>query len=324
MSVSVKQKNGIRHGTYNIMGVSGSFPNQAITSTNLNHAKFLGSSSFDFKTKFLEIVERYPNQIILDKDYRNRRQKIISKIINQNPDKLCTLVISGAKSMSIPKDKNISLIEFQKECGFKLIKAFFKTTRNTLENFREYIKLIPKDSKIVPVLDENLDNSIFKALYSNALSRGLEIIGFFGREPKPTNEDNKLNLQYISSREGDQVIRLVSSIKKSFGGIVSSLTYQIYGFDVYSFITRFGNPNIPVVELKALNGFYFEPLTYTSGLTCVVTKKNLRTAANQYLKEKRSSVPVSIHDIRKLNEEFAKFPEKYSKEQLEKIVKEKI
>ena len=126
MSVSVKQKNGIRYGTYNIMGVSGNFPNQAITSTNLNHAKFLGTSNFDFKTKFLEIVERHPDKIISDKEYRDRRQEIISKIIRQNSDKLCTLVISGAKSMSIPKDKNISLIKFQKDCGFKLIKAFFK------------------------------------------------------------------------------------------------------------------------------------------------------------------------------------------------------
>ncbi|MEX0862172.1 hypothetical protein [Nitrosopumilus sp.] len=323
MSVSIKQKNGNRYGTFDIMGIKGSFPNQVITSTNLNHAKFVHSSKFDFKTQFLEIVERHPKQIISDKDYRNRRQKIISEIIEQNSDKLCTLVISGAKSMSIQKDKNIALIEFQKECGFKLIKAFFKTSRNALENFKEYITLIPKECKIVPVIDENLNHSIFKLLYSNSLGRGLEIIGFFGREPKATNEDNKLNLQYISSREGDQIIRLVSSIKKSFGGVVSSLVYHQYGFDTYSFITRFGNPNIPVIELKALHQFHFKPLTYSSGLTCVITKNNLHTVANIYLKQNRSSVPISIHDIRKLNEEFATLHEKYSKEELEQIIKEK-
>ncbi|MBL4654097.1 MAG: hypothetical protein JKY53_14730 [Flavobacteriales bacterium] len=324
MSVLVKQKNGIRYGTFDIMGIKGSFPNQAITSTNLNHAKFLHDAKFDFKTNFLEIVERHPKQIFSDKEYRKRRQEKISEIIKQNPNKLCTLVINGAKSMSIPKDKNISLIEFQKECGFKLIKVFFKTIRNALDNFREYIKLVPKERRLIPVLDENLDHSTFKSLYSSAMSRGVEIIGFLGREPRATNEDNKLNLQYISSRGDDQIIRLVSSIKKSFGGIVSSLIYHIHGFDTYSFITRFGNPNIPVIELKALNIFHFKPLTYSSGLTCVVTKKNLHTSANQYLKVKRSSVPISIHDILKLNEEFAKIAEKYSKEQLEEIIKEKV
>ena len=39
--------------------------------------------------------------------------------------------------------------------------------------------------------------------------------------------------------------------------------------------------------------------------------------------ENRSSVPISIHDIRKLNEEFATLHERYSKEELEEIIKEK-
>src|SRR3989304_6725894 len=174
MTVTVKHKNGNRYGKFNILGVQGNFPVQAITSTNLNHAKIMKNSNFDFKTNIVEIVERYPKQIFMNQTYRKKQIEKFSKIIEQNPDKLCLITISGAKSMTISKEKNKTLIEFQIACGFKLIKAFFKTPKNALDNLKEYRTLIPKECKIVPVLDENLNNETFKSLYNNTINRGDE------------------------------------------------------------------------------------------------------------------------------------------------------
>src|SRR5438309_8349 len=101
MTVNVRHKNGIRHGDFEIHGVRGQFPVQAITSTNLNHAKFLGVPNFNFRTEFLEIIEKFPNRILTEYEYRQKRISEISKIISQNPDKLCLLVLNGARTIKI-------------------------------------------------------------------------------------------------------------------------------------------------------------------------------------------------------------------------------
>jgi len=323
MSVLVRNKNGIRYGSFELHGKKGHFPTQAITSTNLNHVKLLHSPNLNFKTNFLEIIEMYPKSVITDQEYRKKRVEKISKIIEQNPDKLCLLILRGIRnSVRMTKERNLSMIDFQIECGFKLIKAFFHSTRKALENSREYRTRIPQDSTLVMVLDENLPNLTFKTLYIDALKHGDKIIGFFGREPKITNEDNKLNFQFIGSRERDRIIRLTSFTKKRFGKFSGSLIYHLFGFDAYSFLTRFGPPNKSPVELLALNGFTYEQLTSNTNLKCVVTGSNLFTSSKRFEKEKKSSVPVSIHDIVQLNEEFELIQNRYNRKELEILVKD--
>jgi hypothetical protein len=323
MRVIVHNKNGIRYGSFEIHGIKGRFPVQAITSTNLNHATLLNSPNLDFKTSFLEIIEKYPKRVITDHDYRKDRIEKISKIIEQNPNKLCFLILRGIRNtVRMTKERNLSMIDFQVECGFKLIKVFFSSTRKALENSREYRSLIPADKTLVMVLDESLPNLTFKTLYIEALRHRDKIIGFFGREPKETNEDNKLNFQFIGSRERDRIIRFTSFTRKRFGKFTSSLVYHLFGFDAYSFLTRFGPPNKPLPELFALNGFTFEQLTSNTSLVCVVTGSNLHTSSKRFESEKKSSVPVSVHDIVNLNEEFEFIQNRYTREELELLVKD--
>jgi len=136
----VKQRNGIRYGDFEIHGIKGNFPSQAITSTNLNHAKYLAKPDLDFKTSFLEIIEKYPKKLFTNSEYRKQRITKISQIIRQNPNKLSLLVLNGARTLRITKEDNLLLIKFQIECGFKLIKVFFKNVRNASDNVKEFRK----------------------------------------------------------------------------------------------------------------------------------------------------------------------------------------
>ena len=273
--------------------------------------------NLNFKTKFLEILEIKPNEILTNEEYQKTRIDKISKIIQNNPDKLCLLVLKGTKGMKIPKETNITFIKFQIACGFKLIKVFFKNSRNALQNSKEYRTLIPNDRTLVIVLDEKLVHTTFKTLYLDAYGKhGDEIIGFLGREPSKTNRNNKLNLQFISSRENDKIIRLVSSTRRTINIVVSSLIYHLFGFDIYSFSTRLGPPNVPITDLKILNGFTYELLTSDTKLTCVATGMNIFTSSRRFALANKSSVPVSVHDIVRLNEQFEDIQETHTRQDL--------
>jgi len=325
MSVNVWNENGIRHGNFEIYGIKGKFPIQAITSTNLNHAETLNEPRFNFKTSFLEIIDRFPLRLVEDPEYRKSRMKKVSKTIEENPDKLCFLSLNGIRSsVRMNKERNLSIIQFQIDSGFKLIKVFFINSRNALQILKEYRNKIPEDRSIVIVLDENLDHTIFRSLYFNALEHGDEIIGFFGREPKSNNDDNKLNFQFIARRSDDKIIRLVSLIKKSFKQVVGSLIYHLFGLDVYSFLTHYGNPNVLITELKALNGFRYELLTNRTNLICAVTEMNLYYSSKRFEKVKKSSTPVSIHDIIRLNELFLELQNIHTRNELELIAGNRI
>lgn len=325
MTVTVRNTNGVRYGSFNIGGISGKFPRQAMTTTNINHANKVGRPNLDFKTKFLEIVEKDANKLLTDRAYRQDRIKQISKILEQNSDKICTLVLNGAKTKLLAtREQNIGLIDFQIDCNFQFIKTFFKINRNALQNSRDYRKMMPDNKTMVMVIDENLSNDIFMELYLDAYEKSDEMIGFLGREPNKSNDDNKLNYQFIASRADDDILRMVSFTRKDMGGVVSSLVYHWFGYDVYSFLTRFGSPNVRITELKALDGFKFRPVTRTSSFRCVVTGRNLNKSSRQYESEAGSSIPVSIHNIVRLNEEFDKIQTDYTKERIETMLGHRV
>ena len=75
MTVNIEQQNGMRYGSFNILGIQGNVPQQAITSTNLNHAKDSGNPNFNFKTNILKIIEFDPMKLTNDEDYKKTRIK---------------------------------------------------------------------------------------------------------------------------------------------------------------------------------------------------------------------------------------------------------
>ena len=331
MTITVKENNGIRYGEFEIHGIKGTFPRQIITSTNLYQAEDFEKPKFDFKTNIAEIIEFKPKKLVNDSDYRDYRKKKVSKMINENPDKLWLFTLKGARTSSFKmnKDDNESLIKFQIECGFKLIKTFFRTTKFALENSRYYRTIIPERCTFVASLDENLNHAIFRELYLECCEKNKdEIICFFGRIPSKKsskNIHNKLNFEFVSQRLDEKVIRVTSFAPKSIDGAVSSIIFNWFRFDLYSFITRRGNPDIPDYELKALNQFLYEPLTKDTKLICPITQKNLYDSSQDFKnKYGKSSLPVSVHDIVRLNEIFTVLHEEFSREQLEKILGKRI
>jgi len=325
MTINVMNKNGIRYGSFDIHGIQGNFPNQAIISTNLNHIKYADQSDFDFQTKILEIVSFFPSKLRFDSVYRKKKIKEFSKIIQENPDKLCLLAVRGVRgNFKMTKEINEFFIQFQIECGFKIIKAFFQYERNALENLEHYRSMIPNGCSFVAVLDENLKHQTFRSLYENCYNKGDEIICFLGRKPsrqKSKNIKNKLNFNFILRREDDKILRLISFAPKSNAGIASSYVYQLFGIDVYSFMTRLGSENVPQFKLMALNGFRYELLLPTTSLICVLTGKNLYQSSKWFESEmEKSSLPVSVHTIIELNNNFKDFQEKHTREELEEIV----
>jgi hypothetical protein len=321
MVINVGQHNGIRHGDFEIHGIKGNFPIQINTSTNLGYATDMHVPNFNFRTNILEINLTSRTKILADSNYRNRQITKISRMIRCNPDKLCLLMPNAAKSKKISREENLSLIQFQIECGFKIIKVFFHYNRFTLENAIEYRNLIPKDRTLMFVLDEKLNPTVFEKLYLDAYENHKdEIIGFLGRAPNVNNNKIRRNLVFIKSRDSDKIVRLVSATNRWFGGIVSSLIFHLFGFDLYSFRKGAWKENMPIEELRVLSEFSSEPLTSTSDFVCVVTGMPLYISALMMNAVGKSYVPVSIHNIVRLNQLFEILQERYTRPQLELVV----
>lgn len=325
MTVTVSIYNGIRHGIFDIHGIQGTFPNQAIISTNLHHVEYAKQPNFDFKTKFLDIIAFFPERLRSEPKYRKKKVEEFSKIIHENPDKLCMLTIRGVRgNFKMTKDANEFFIKFQIECGFKLIRAFFTHARDALANSQHYRSMIPNNCSYVATLDENLSNLVFKELYLDCHDKGDEIVCFLGRTPtkqKSTNLKNKLNFNFILRREDDKIIRMTTFVPKSIKGVTSAYVYLLFGFDVYSYMTRLGNDNIPEYKLLALNEFKYEQLLPTTQLVCVLTGQNLYNSSKLFEAQmNRSSLPVSVHDVIELNTKLEDLHEKHTREELEEIV----
>ena len=324
MVVNVMINDGMRSGSFDINGIKGIIPTQAITSTNLNHAKLMNDPTFDFKTKILEIVERCPDNLIHDKTYRKKRISEVKDMIKSNSDKLCFLALNGVKTHELSKSDNISLIDFQIQCGFIFIKAYFIAKRSSVTDLAYYKNKIPKNKYLMAILDEKLHHGEFKKLYIRIYKSGSDIIGFLGRTPTRFNKNIKLNLKFIGSRNDDQILRFTSFIEKSSKNISNPLVYHLFGFDIFSFRTVYGNQNIPLSNLTVCDQFKIIPLTSSSKLQCTVTKQNLYKVAKNYMQYKKSTVPISIYNIVLLNNEFRILGKKYTRKQLEVIASSRL
>ncbi|CAD6368616.1 hypothetical protein NMT12_120104 [metagenome] len=338
MTISVNHENGIRHGTFSINGIEGIFPTQAITSTNLNHRSYFENPKFNFKTKVVEIIEFFPKKLVNDSEYRTKRSKIVSKMIKDNPNYLFLFTVKGARAVSytsksgtkispfkFTKDNNESLIDFQKECEFPLIKVFFKRA-GSIKDSEYFRNLIPK-AKFVASIDENMSHNSFRTLYQECISKGDEIVSFFGRIPSKSKKQihNQLNFAFLASRPSDKILRFASFTSKALDSAVLSLIYNWFSLDAYSFMTRRGSQDIPEYEMRALDGFYYKPLLKDTTLVCPITGKNLYESSKDFEKKYgKSSIPVTTHDIVRLNEQFEVLHEQYTREEIQEILADRI
>ena len=325
MTTETKIRNGIRYGETTLSGVRVRLPTQAMTSTNVNHARDAGVPDFDFKTKFLVVLEKYPRRLISDVEYRKRRVDIVRKTLQDNGDKIAVFEVKGSKSLKPTKDENSALIRFQLACGFKYVTAFFGTEKNWADNFAAYRDTLPAGIELAPVLDLNLKHETFIGLYELALREKCEVICFMGRNPSRTNRDNKLNFEFIRSRAEDRVVRAALSINKSNNGLLNTLVFLRYRFDVCSFLTRYGNQNIVDYKLSAVKDSDIVKVEDNPDLRCVVRGGSLHDSCVYFGREmNKSSLPVQIHDVVVTNELLERAHDTFTEEQLAALLSERL
>ena len=172
-----------------------------------------------------------------------------------------------------------------------------------------------------------MSHNAFRTLYLECINKGDEIISFFGRKPSTSKKQihNQLNFTFIAGRPNDKILRLTSFTSKAVDSAVSSLIYNWYSLDVYSFMTRRGNQDIDEYEMRVLDGFYYKPLLKNTNLVCPITGKNLYQSSKDFERKfDKSSIPVTTHDIVRLNEQFEVLHEKYSREEIQEILGDRI
>ena len=311
-------------GEFDIMGIKGTFPTQAITSTNLNHFK-KSAYTVNFKTNIVMFIEFEPNKLLTDPEYRERQKKQFCNKISKNPGYLYLFTLNNLKSTDTEKrtnftrDNNEILINFQKDCGFSLITAFFNTSNIDLIKDSQYYRTLIPEHQFIACLDEHLYFDLFKALYLECLEQGDKAISFFGRTPNKKNTNSSLKLSLLRGRSQDKILRLASCIEKSTNGVANSLTLHWYGYDAYSFRTILPSSTMPKKwEQQVLEEFRFKSLSSMPSAVCVITKKKLQESVRDFTSD--PSAPVATYNIVKLNENFKRFKKKYDVKKIRKIL----
>ena len=317
LAVRIHVEDNLRYGSFKILDITGKVPLQIMTSLNLEHANDADHPNFNFNTNILEITEMDPSR--LDNEaYQNKRIGEIKQIIKDHPDKLCFLGIKGLKSnFRINKERNEFLIQFQIDCGFKLIHVYFKNIKNAKDDLIYFRNSVQSKKKyFVACVDEKLPTTTFESLYSNCLESKDEIISFFGRRPNSENIDN---FNFIKTRINDNILRFSLSISKSNQDMANSIMYNVLGFDCFSFSRRIPT-DIGFGGLVALNGLYFDTLTKDTELVCVLTGENLYDSTQRFKKHQNSEyLPIYIHDMVRLNQLLKELHVIYTNKELVKL-----
>ncbi|TAL48056.1 hypothetical protein EPN87_01550 [archaeon] len=185
--------------------------------------------------------------------------------------------------------------------------------------------MLPEGTTLVVVLDLNLSHDVFVLLYENEIRHGSEIVGFLGRELSRSNVDNQANFNFIASRQDDKILRAVVAVSKNNDGMINSIVYRYFGFDVYAFLTRYGNSNAPQPIIVALRDFHLVPLDSNRDLRCVLTDRSLYDSSIDFGRRMdKSTLPVSVHDIVRLNQEFEDLHDRMTRQQLEILLGDRI
>lgn len=332
--VSVSNHLRHRYGTFDIHGRKNRFPMHAVTSTNLNHAKNCKFAPFNFGTNVAIILETEPEKL-LNMEYKERRRKIITKIIQDYSEYLFVFSINNIKSKNkkqknktdktpfeFTKENNTLLINFQKECGFESITVFFKHGQYDETDYDYYRSLVSNDVGFIAAVDENMKSNKFIRLYAESIKQKDDIIAFFGRNPNKRIKKNARNFDFIKMNLDNKILRLSLCTEKEINGVVGSLVHHLYGIDVIALRTRLGNPNIIQSQIKALYDFNYKPLLSSSRLRCYITGEPLYESTQYFAKKfKKSTVPATTHAIVRLNEQFQNLHMVYSISELYIIAK---
>ncbi|MCH7561974.1 MAG: hypothetical protein IIC67_11550 [Thaumarchaeota archaeon] len=318
------EKQSLLSKTYHkILGIRGNLTTQEITSVNLEHEIQADELNFDFGTNFLEIIEMEPDELMKNTKYRKKRIDEIKQMINDNRDMLCLLAIRGIKNkFKINKNENEFLIQFQIDCGFKLIKVFFRRNQKALEDFRYFRNIVTSQKKtFVACIDEKLRPKIFEFLYLKCVENHDDIVSFFGRM---LNEKNAPNFGLLLGQDTDNIIRLNSMIYKTNKNMINSVARSLLGFDCFSFLQMTPNDN-EYFELTALDGLYFNTLKKDTPLVCVLTGENLFTSSGRFKKNQDFPyLPIYIHDIVRLNELFKILHIKFTYKKLLELFEDRV
>ena len=324
MEVKIRiSENSIRYGKFSFGTTEGKVPTQCITTTNLNHLHKVGAT-LDLGTRILEI---YWLGNLKDLDDANEFNKISNRfagILSKNKDKICLLLPQSMRSRRVNKRINLLLIKLQIEAGFKFIKVFLKHNRDAIENLNQYMKLVPQGRFLLPVIDEKLNNEVFKALYIQALKADLPIIGFLGRDlgRNITVNDNHL---FIRGRKHDNVIRLISDIEKSTAnGNAKSLLFKWLGYDAFTFKTRIGSYHTSA-QLRTFRGFKYVPIENNRDMPCVIyPDSKLYDTSDSFSGQRMETVPLSINNIIELNKHFKRLHEHSTEKKLAEMLEPDI
>jgi hypothetical protein len=293
-------------------------PQQAITTTNLNHSK-----DTDYKTGFLEIFVQSIDDLKTKKGY-DKFMKFAVKRISENLDKYAVITPRGIKSRKLTPDEFKLLCNVQKDVGIKNIRLFFRF--NLRKEINNLLTWVEKNigSKYHYVLDHNLNIKDFMRLYLDAVEKKKhQAIYFISREP---NKNNKNRFIFIQTRSDDKVLRWIFSLpKKAKSGAVKSVFYYVLGYDVASFTTKKGSYQVPKAVLEVIKDFRYVPASVCENDKCVIIEGNtLGQSIEQFARQKRDSIPCSAFSIVKINTEYEKFRDSMDTEKILLVVQEEL
>jgi hypothetical protein len=290
-------KNGLRYGTIKLGEFIEQFPKQVLTTTNMNHLEKMQLSPSVLGTEITEI----PLDVELVSSV-NIQEKITSGnlyMLNVKIPKGCELDFAKVKK----------IIDEQIKAGLKIIRVFLTPTLPTKEAKELIDYALGKAGTTEPVLDLLIDYTKLSNIYLYCIEKKLKLVGFISRGFHDLNV--LLNMEFIRSRPDDKIVRHVSWINprtRAARDYIRSFTYYEYGFDLFAFQTRIGDPNVPIEKIKQLSDVerVYVPVVGYGKCGCVAHGgEDCQGVANEYQAKRCSSTPSSVHSLRVINDVFA-------------------
>ncbi len=330
-TVDVKVSDGgMRHGTYTIYSVSGTIPEQGITTTNLNHLGKLNTAQrrrIRYNTKFIEIIYDSDLSMLENKEWLSTEAAMLKRkreaIMADYPNAICLIFLKSAKTITINRKINKLFIKLQKAAGFTFIKVFMKYEKDALEDLEIFLNLLAPNTHLLPMLDESLLSQTFSRLYEKCLRKQLPIVGFLGRELSDKNPTINDNYRYIRGRPKDKVIRLVSDIDKKQHGIVKSYIYKWLGYDVFIWKTRIGSYSTSD-DLEVVRNRHYVKLSENPDIVCPITGGRIVDTVEDFRRREQETIPLSIKSILEVIEDIHGLSQKMTEKQLEEMISAEI
>lgn len=294
------------------------FPCQIPTSTNTGHVRNFEDTNLDFGINIHQIFS-WARINELKEDRQNKLwKKLIYRIKKEIiENKLCFVFMpSFFKSSGIGLRDISNSIELQISSDIKPISLMIpKNIKPKLA--KEIISKICKkykDREIIVFIDMNDLPLHFEEIYLHSIKqKNISKVGFIFRIP---SEKNIENFNFIAKRGDDEVLRIMVGLykrSKQLDDNLPSFFLYLLGFDAFSFrtIPRYYNSKIDELATYMMGAYKLKQLEEFGDCDCKAHKgRNVYAVAEEYYKKKLSSIPTSIHDILKINDEFKSIRER--------------